>query len=183
MGILDKLEKTIKNYSSGDIEQALMNILIAADATAKKEYPTINGNAERYKKFLEENRFLIQVVSINVRMTNPISFRNMHNDQKLANRPTLTLAEIIYHIVRCNLLHEAEIPVTIAFTDEAAIKLEADKMVLPKNLILALLVAVITSSCNNSLRFSNNFDLNIFGKVLPLNIIWGDKNKALQLLG
>jgi hypothetical protein len=183
MAILEQAVKTIKNYSIGDTNQALIDILIAVDATSKKEYSSIKGNGARYKMFLDDNMYLIKIVSINVRMTNKISFRNMHLNENLKKHSSLSLSEIIYHIIRCNLLHEAELPITILFHDLPEIKLELDKMVLPKNLILALLVSIITAKSNADNKFIENYELNIFGNTIPLNQIWGNKELALKFLG
>jgi len=178
MAVLNNIESAIKNYAAKDLQQALTNILIAVDATAKIEYPKLKETGTRYKQFLEDNRFLIQLIALNVRMENPIRFRNMHEWEKGTKPDTLSLAEIIYLYMRCKLLHEGELPASISFSEKAEIKLETDRMIFPENLVLALIVAVMTSPVHKDKKLSFDATLDIYGKKLHLSEIWGNKEKV-----
>ena len=182
MAVLNNIENTIKNYASGDLQQALTNVLIAVDATSKKEYPNVAQTGARYKQFLEDNRFLIQLVSINVRMENPIRFRNMHEWEKGKKPETLSLPEIIYLYMRCKLLHEGDLPASIEFSKAVEIKLDVDRMIFPENLVLALLLAVMVSPQHKSLSLKMEANLSLYGRQINLNEIWGKKQSILDTL-
>ena len=164
MGISKKLELAYKNYLNEDYEEALSQLSIAVDATAKRESYVKSGNGERYKSFLTDNIQIITYLITGVRL----------NGLQLGKK---SLEEILYKSVRCKLLHEAS-------SDDFILSektLTGDGRVIPKSIVVALFFVVALSPKNQTEWTKTNLwviDPNTKEK-LYLNDIWGKRHLLL----
>lgn len=62
MSIGNRINEALEKLQKRDYENSLIQICIALDATAKKEYPGL-GSAKRCKKFIEDNMSFITRVA------------------------------------------------------------------------------------------------------------------------
>jgi hypothetical protein len=89
-------------YASGRQEGALLSVLVAVAATARRRYPRSSmGDREAFTTFSGEEMFTITgcVGQFNIR------FRAQ----------MMPLQDLLYRFVRCELAHEAELPGDVAF--------------------------------------------------------------------
>lgn len=185
MGILKQLEQTILNIEAEDYEQALISVMIAIDATAKNEYPRVKQTGERFKRFLSENMDVITYAAYGNfihKLKLPNVFKSILESEKLTQKEYLELDEIFYHIVRCNLFHEAEIPISIGFTDEPIIDCQISRIILSKFLVWGMLLIVISAKSNRRLHFTRDYTMSICNKTIVLNQIWGNRELLLKII-
>jgi hypothetical protein len=78
---------------NGRLRGCLCLLLCLIDGLAKREYPTISGNRERYVKYLKSK---LKSLGID---------KSVRIEEKDA---LLHLAEIIYEYFRCNMVHEGD---------------------------------------------------------------------------
>ncbi|MCH8824631.1 MAG: hypothetical protein IH984_14115 [Planctomycetes bacterium] len=79
----------------------------------------------------------------------------------------------MYFVVRCGLLHEAEIPNTLKFTDEASISVCDHRLHLPAGFIYGMITAVVASPVNVAEQSKAHYALNLDGEALSLREFWG----------
>jgi len=179
MTISKRIKNSILEFQKGEIENALIQVTISFDATAKKEGLT-GGNAERCKKFIEKNKNIITRVSFGLlEIGGPLSleYARTGNESKFA-----TFEEVIYKLIRCNLLHEGEVSDIIEFVDETTFGVSTEgKIILPKTIVLGIVFAVICSPANKNGTLDNSFIFNLGQKSYRFNEFWGEKEKALAL--
>ena len=131
-------------YANGYYNEALCLVCIAADACVTKEYPDLSVSV-RYKKFLSQHfRTIckigfpgIEASCIRIKAAKEIPNLNPDADGYI------DLIQIIYHLLRCGLVHDCEIEKTIEFIDKTIIgNRENDKFYLPKTILWGLISAV-----------------------------------------
>lgn len=156
-----------------DFSTALTLICPLIDGAGKKLY-RIKKPGKRFKKVLTDNNsFLYWMLSNGMFIMEDgadlIFSRN--------NKEVINLSESIYKFVRNSLLHEAELSKEIEFVD-GCIGPYNDKIVLPKNLIWALAFMLIYLECYEK-DCPQNYTLSISGVPIPLEDIWGNKEKVM----
>jgi hypothetical protein len=105
MSIRSRLEDATVLFSAGRREGAFVQVLIAAAATSRKRYKQDEwDDAESFKNFIYDELGVI---------TNGMKY-NVAFPFQGRNTP---LEDIFYHHLRCQLVHEGAMPVTISFTE------------------------------------------------------------------
>ena len=130
-------------YDNEKYEEALCLVCIAIDACSSHRYPT-KRNAERYKLFLKEHFSTIcrygfpgiEASSIRIKV-------NVSNSAlKPDSNGYVDMEQIIYHVIRCGLVHECNIERTIQFTETSIITDWNEKFYLPKDIIWGFIEAI-----------------------------------------
>lgn len=129
MSIRNRLEDAKVLINNDRLEGALLSILIAVAATSRKRYQRPISDKEAFTRFLEEQM---------LKITGFVKNFNLKFRGKM-----ITLQDLLYTFVRCELAHEAEVPSDIAFEkDKYRYSVQADKIILPYELINGLTRAV-----------------------------------------
>ena len=179
-GVADRITEAIQKLQQKDFEGSLIPISIALDATAKREYGKKDG--QTYKDFIKSNMRLItrsgcgpSIANIQISFSHP-EIKNPRPDG------TCTMDEILYHVVRCGLLHEAELGPTLRFEEGNSLRMDGQTQVLPSCLISGLLISVVGAPVNVGERVDDNYVLNLRGYLAPLNLFWGKRDETANLL-
>ena len=130
-------------YDNEKYEEALCLICIAIDACSSHKYPT-KRNAERYKLFLKEHFSTIcrygfpGIEASSIRIKINVSNSALKSD----SNGYVDMEQIIYHVIRCGLVHECNIESTIQFTESSIIGDWNEKFYLPKDIIWGFIEAI-----------------------------------------
>ena len=131
-------------YEQGFYEESLCLVCTAIDATAAQCY-TDKKVTERYKLFLKDHIRTISEVgfpgisadSIRIKVNAVID--NLKPDAE----GYVDMEQIIYHVLRCGLVHSCNLDRSIEFTERTIIgDWNADKFYIPKAIIWGLIAAV-----------------------------------------
>lgn len=107
MGIKHRIEDALFLWENGRLEGAFLCVLVTVATSSKQRFPN-EKDGIAFKKFLEE--------STSVRLS--VEFRGQ----------LYSIEHILYKWLRCELLHEAQIPVDVQFmpdTEPNTIKVRA----------------------------------------------------------
>ena len=143
MSIQSFLESAEILFNRQKYKEALCLVCIAIDSRAAQDYPN-EKSANRYKKFLKKHfRTICEygfpgISADNIR----IKVNVPHDSLKTDQNGYVDMEQIIYHVIRCGLVHECNIDDTISFTDETYIGDWDEKFYLPKNIILGLIASI-----------------------------------------
>lgn len=185
MSIGKRVVEAIEKYFAGDAEGALIPTSIAIDATAQKFYGKQGRGS--YKQFLSDNLRLITRSGLNGRVIAnlniavPDEFLAKWPDMKTGPDNLCPIQDIFYHVVRCGLLHSGALPAQLKFESEAKIIVASDLVTLPSSLVLGFLVAVIACPANAGETLVGNYTLGLNDYQIPLNILWGKKDRLWNL--
>ncbi len=183
MSIAQRIMEAIDRMAEGKAEAALISASIAVDATARKEYPQIKQDHRRYQKFLSSNLALITRTAFgNVAITKSLRLNYQHQRLRADKDGLCSFEQIMHFVVRCGLVHEAEIPNTLAFTDEKPISVRDGRLILPAGFVYGLIAAVVASPVNASEQSEAHYGINVDGEAFPLGELWGRKCELESLV-
>lgn len=144
MSIKSFIESAKILYNSQKYEEELCLTCIAIDACSTKQYPN-KRTGERYKAFLSANFSTIcrygfpgiHASNIRIKVNAPVA------SLKTDKEGYVDMEQIIYHVIRCGLVHECNIEKSIQFTDNAIIgDWNTDEFYIPKDIIWGLIASI-----------------------------------------
>lgn len=144
MSVVSFLNAAKELFEKNYFEEALCLTCIAVDACAAIQYPN-KQVTERYKLFLKKNfnvitRFGfpgIYASSLRIKINGKVP--NLILDEQ----GYVGMDQIIYHVIRCGLIHDCKIDHRICFTEKTIIgDWNEDKFFLPSAIIYGLIAAV-----------------------------------------
>jgi hypothetical protein len=162
MAISDRILECINKYNTNDLDNALIQVCIAIDGTAKREYPRIKKVGERFKEFIKFNQDIITFFTFNTNIFINCQFGKY------------TIDQFIYKVLRCGLLHEGDIPDMFEFAEAGGPTEIGDrKWRLPKTFVFGTMLAVIGARSNSGLRLPEDVTVTIMGQQFTVNQLWG----------
>lgn len=131
-------------YAEGFYEESLCLTCSAIDACSALAYPD-KGVTNRYKLFLKAHfRTISEIGFPGISASGiRIEVNTSIPELKIDSNGYVDMEQIIYHVVRCGLVHSCSINTSVVFTDQTTIgDWNADKFYLPKALLWGLIAAV-----------------------------------------
>lgn len=131
-------------YTNNFYYEALCLVCCAIDACAAVDYPKLR-TSERYKKFLADHFRIIcrygfpgiEASQIKIKLNCKVE------DLKPDQDGYVDMTQIIYHTIRCGLVHKSAIDNSIIFVDRTIIgNYEDGHFYVPRSLILGLISAI-----------------------------------------
>lgn len=131
-------------YAENFYEESLCLVCSAIDAAAAQSYPD-KKVTERYKTFLKDHFRTITSIGFPGISADGIRIKvNTKVDSLKSDADGyVDMEQIIYHVLRCGLVHRCDIDDSIEFTDRTIIgDWNTDKFYIPKSIIWGLIAAV-----------------------------------------
>ena len=100
----ERIEDARVLWEANRIEGAAIQVLIAVAATVRKRYPLPMKDSDAFKAFIKD-----EIAKITNGPTKNVAF---YYDGKHG----VTLEDVVYKFVRCELVHEGKLPANIEFT-------------------------------------------------------------------
>jgi hypothetical protein len=181
MSVAKRICEAIDKLVQRDYEAALIPTSIAIDATASQIHP-LKKNNEAYKDWLHDNLWLITKVGMgNVSITDSFRFEYDHPRVPCDADGLCSLEQILYHVVRCSLLHGAKLPRNLRFGEPGITTWEDSALVLSGGLIYGMVAAVVVSSVNDDQTAPDRYRITVLGRTKSLNDLWGNTEALLEL--
>jgi hypothetical protein len=176
-GIASQVVRALRLLQEGDFEGALVFVCVAVAASSKKEFPNLRGDGEKFRAFIDKHFELIMSATGVV----PIIKGNIYVGMKHPKANTkgrCSLSQILYDVVRCTVMHEAEMPPNISFIREG-FRFGKGRIDLPQSLLYGLIVAVACCQANVDLMFPPGFALTIGNERISFMEFKGDPKGAI----
>jgi len=174
--ISKRVETAIWHLSERDFENALIQISIAIDGTAKKKFPNEKKVGERIKKFITEyERFIYQFISFGT-LNMPAGSISIQKK----------LPELVYETIRCALLHgDDDFEKYIVIKEEEMILgVRKGRVIITPGYITGFLFSVIVDSVNKNEHCISNPVFGINGKPpVKINNLWGNLTEVKKYTG
>lgn len=166
MSIVKRVTEAAIHLANDDPEAALLPLCVAIDATAKRTYS--RGGHSAYKRFLASHMPLITKIAFGGLASRSLRFELHHPDIELDPDGMCSLEQIVYHIVRSGLVHEAEVPPSVRFSDECVLRYDSGALVIGNSFITGLLMAVITAPVNRGMKLPESLTVPLRARTMPL---------------
>jgi hypothetical protein len=172
MSIGKRVTKAWQELMNGDPEGALVQICTAIEKTAKLEGKRKAGG---YKRFVDENMPIITSVGVGVALK-AIKLGGYHHPElRPAPDGTVPLQDIIYHVIRCRLYHDAGLPADLEITEDR-IGVENGHLLMPKHLVTGMVLAVVAAPINKKERTDPTFFVIAKRITFYLDQVWGRRD-------
>jgi hypothetical protein len=171
----DRVKEAIDHMDKGEIELALTPACIALDMTSQRYYAKNKSSNKDYKNFVKENLWLITYMGLPGILSNSLKLPFVHQDIKRSdNDGFCTVEDIIYHAIRCGLVHSDGVDPKIKWNN--IISLGTDEngyLLLSSNLIWGLIGSIIFSDVNSGERIGDTYWIKIADFKYFINDAWG----------
>ena len=170
----ERVKYAIDEVGADRFELAMNHIVIALDITAKRHYKKIKSGRSDYKKLIKDYSWLLEMMSffgINIE-------ESIFGNYPIEGNNEPTLMDLIYHVLRCSIVHDEGIPSNFLFGDSDHIQLWNGKIVFPKKMIWGLLAIIIFCPCNKNEQIHPDYWLKIFEHKFIINNYWGNESAA-----
>ena len=175
MSIGTFIEASLYHFDQKEYDISLALACSAVDATASKcGYEGKNNT--KYKLFLKDNMRVITTFGFPGISASGIKIKCINiKELKTNNDNMVDIENIIYHIIRCGLIHQCDIDSQIEFTSQTFVEDFIDKFKIPQELVLGLIVAVALAKCNKNERLSKEYSIvnPLTKEIINLNKLWG----------
>lgn len=175
MKLEDYVLKAIDDYESGKLDFALMNSCIAIDATARNLFKKDKATRKDYKDCIRNYYWIIEPMigdGLNLEETR---WDNLNVDDGYGKRiEHPDLADIVYHIFRCNHAHGNPVPEGYKLLPVAdgysRWVIVGDTLYMPERLLWALLAVSVFSKANLGIQTTENYKLTWGAETLGIPI-------------
>jgi len=175
MSIGTFIEASLNHFEQKQYDISLALACSAVDATASKcGYEGKNNT--KYKQFLKENMRVITTFGFPGISASGIKIKCVNiPDLKTDNNNMVDIENIIYHTIRCGLIHQCDIDSQIEFTPDTFIGDFISKFKIPQNIVIGLIVAVVLAKCNQNEHLCKDYSIinPLTKERVNLNKIWG----------
>jgi hypothetical protein len=158
MKISDHIKHSLDACDRKELDQAVLFACLAVDGTSKKMYPDIPKVGERFRKFINENLDIIELMFGGLNLTETV-FPFKDAKGKIGIR----FADIVYEKFRCNLAHGEELPdgfgVSVQIMEghqQFLVDIQKQSMTVPQSAIYALGLACVLAPTNDDQKIGSN---------------------------
>ena len=177
----DRIQAAIDHMDRREVELALSDVCIAIDITAQKYFNADKSSASLYKKFLQENMWIILTAGFGGVVVEGIKVPFSHPDIKGDDQGYCTLDQIIYHVMRCGLLHGTGEKDGIIWSNQTVLAYSDGILYISPNFIWGMMMAVIACPCNSQEHVNDTSWIALASFKYLVNDLWG-KRSSVKLM-
>ncbi|KFX63835.1 hypothetical protein KBK24_0119220 [Burkholderia sp. K24] len=167
----ERVQHALDDVERGQFELGLQHAAIAIDITSKRHYGKRRSSRTLYKNLLHEYAWLLEMMACDGIDLQNSKFGNYPlRDEKILEP---SFADLMYYVVRCNLVHAEGLPPNLTFHDEPTLHLAREMVGLPKQVIYGLLGIVVFCPENSDQRAPRDCWLSYHDTRFIINEYWG----------
>ncbi|MBI5966358.1 MAG: hypothetical protein HY882_00675 [Deltaproteobacteria bacterium] len=168
-----RLIEAYQKILQGDLINALIQISINLDITAKKTYGGKSG--ERIKRYIREHQYILtRIATLHLEVHGDMAFQ-------VSGDKYMKFEEVVYKLVRCALLHEGELDPRIKIVDSPSIGVDENGVfLLSKLMVYALFLLLISDPKNKTINWPNTASFTIDDKKIKFSDVQGNVQKLVD---
>ncbi|EIZ1412020.1 hypothetical protein MOV01_004366 [Vibrio vulnificus] len=173
-----RVKLAIDHASRGEMDIAIEHACNAIDVTSQRYYSQKKSSNSCFKQLLSEYSWLIEIMSLRGINLDETTFDNFPIKifNKIEGKPRF--CDLIYHVVRCGLVHSDTLEKGFSFHDRDAIEIADKELVLPSSILWGLLGVVVFCPANVNEETDDRYYISIFGNRFVINDFWGQEAVA-----
>lgn len=180
----ERIKEAIDHMDRGDYALALTPVCIALDITSQRHFSKNRSSRSTYKRFVQENLWLISYIGFPGLMATSIRIPFSHPEAKPDSAGNIGLEDVIYHVIRCSLIHSDDTSAKVNWNN--AISLDIDpssgNLILNPQLIWGLVGAVVFCPANKAEVIPNQYWLTIADFKMFASELWGRIDIAKRIV-
>ena len=159
--IAERVQVAIAHYEAQRFEFAVEQAVLALDQCSKLFADERHSSRSAYMDFIREYYWVVELMCLPGADLNEVRFTNftVRSQERFIDGPDL--AEIIYHAIRCNIVHDMGIPSFISF-DGNRFQTDRGRLVLPSTFVWALIAMIVFSRVAKYQQSASNEYLSCF---------------------
>jgi hypothetical protein len=179
----ERIVEAIDYMEREKIELALTPTCIALDMTSQIYFSKKKSSNKDYKAYIKKYFWLITYMGLPGILSNALKIPFTHKNIKLDADGFCPLEEIIYHVVRCGLIHSNGLDSKIKWNNVISLGLdEQGNLVLSKNLIWGLIGSIIFSEVNVNEKIADTYWISVADFKYFINDAWGKINIPKKII-
>lgn len=179
----DRVQSMIDHMDKGEFDLALSEICIALDITAQKHYGKTSSSGTDYRNFIKENIWMIVATGMGSLVAESIKLPFVHPDIESDANGYCTLEQIVYHVMRCGLIHGTGEKNKIVWNTLIPLALDKDgNLQLSPSFIWGLALAVITCEVNKDERVRDTCWISTMTFKYLINDLWGKRENIKTII-
>lgn len=179
----DRIQSVIEHMDKGRTELALSDVCIAVDITAQKYYGETKSSASCYKRFLQENMWMIIATGMGNMIAQSLKIKFSHEDIKSDEQGYCTIEQIVYHVMRCGLIHGTGEGNKINWNPKLSLVVDADGVLqISPSFIWGLALSVITCEINKDELVGKTCWISAVGFKYLINDLWGKRESVKNMI-
>ncbi|MFA6259795.1 MAG: hypothetical protein WCX29_04295 [Candidatus Peribacteraceae bacterium] len=179
----DRIKEAIDYMEKGHLEHALTPTCIAIDLTSKKTTGNPRSSKSDYKKFVAEYMWLISYMGLPGIMAQTIRVKFSHPDILNDTTGHCGVEDVVYHVIRCGLVHSTGIDGRIVWSDSISIGSDDEgNLILNKKFIWGLIGSVIFCPINIDENIDGNYWIRIDDFKFFIQELWGRTDLAQRII-
>lgn len=178
-----RVQESIDHMTQGKIALALTPACIALDITSQRHAGAKRSGRALFKRFVQEYLWLITYVGFPGLMASTVRVPFSHTDVKPDAAGTVGIEDIIYHVIRCSLIHADERSSKVVWNKAIALGLDQKgNLVLNQGLVWGLLSAVVFAPVNKSESIPEPYWLQVGQFTMFISELWGRVDLAKRIV-
>lgn len=176
-----RVQSMIDHMEKGEIELGLSDICIAIDITSQKYYQE-KSSASCYKRFLKDNMWMILVTGMST-VLEGVKIPFSHPDVRSDADGYCTLDQIVYHIMRCGLIHSTGENSKIIWNGRTSLAVDKDGNInISPSFIWGLALTVITCPVNANEHVGDLCWISTASFKYLINDLWGKRSSVEKMI-
>ncbi len=182
LSIGQHVKYSIDAFHRNEFLLAFEQASIAIDMTAKNYFLATKSSGKNYKELLTDYLWVLEFMSFPGINLNESTFGNFSfTDSFDETHDNPSISEILYHIVRCSLIHGDKSDQIFRFHRDDSIFLGKDILILPYRTLWGLIGIVTFCSANKNETTSDGYWLTINNHHYDINMSWGIQDSIYAL--
>ena len=178
----ERVKYAIDHMEKGEIYAALEHACNALDVTSQRKYRQKTSSRKLFKDIIKEYSWLIEFMSLGGINLDETKFSNFPIIDGV-NKPIMTpdFSDLMYHVVRCGLVHSDALTEGFSFHNCATVELADRHIKFPYTVVWALLSIVIFCPENKHEKTAPDYWIGLYKNQLVINDFWGEEYIARHI--
>jgi len=178
-----RVQEAIDHMGKGEITLALTPACIALDITAQRHSNAKRSGRTHFKKFIQDYLWVITYIGFPGLMTPTLRIPFSHPEVKADAAGNVGIEDIIYHIIRCSLIHSDQPTAKIIWNKAVGLGKDPNgNLVLSENLVWGILGAIIFSPHNKAEKIPDTYWFRIADFQMFISELWGRIDLAKRVV-
>ena len=184
INIGDRLKEAIDYMDrKSPIEYALTPTCIALDLTAKKVARKDKSSRSDYKDFISDYMWLITYMGLPGILAGQIKIKFSHPDIKNDSKGYCGIEDIVYHVIRCGLIHSTGLDSRIRWEEGTVLGTDnSGILTLSSKFIWGLIGAIVFCPQNRDEKIGKTYWISIGDFKFFIQEVWGRVDLAKQVI-
>ncbi|MEJ1296898.1 MAG: hypothetical protein RPU34_07195 [Candidatus Sedimenticola sp. (ex Thyasira tokunagai)] len=180
----ERVKYAIDHMGRNEIYAALEHACNAVDVTSQRRFESTKSGRKIFKDLIEEYHWLVEFMSIGGINLDETVFENFPITEavkKPIEKPKFY--DLMYHVVRCGLIHSDSLEKGFSFHKENTILLADREITFPASVVWGLLAIVVFCPENREEETAPGYWIGFHENRLVINDFWGNEDIARHLAG